>query len=185
MKQRLKHIYHTRVILELREQFCYRNIHQVPKINKIVVNRGLGEAAQNTKILESSMSELKMITTQRAVVTRSRKAIAGFKIREKRPVGITVILRNKRIYAFIDRLVNLALPRIRDFQGVNKNSFDGCGNYNFGLEEQLIFPEISYDQVDRLCGIDVCIVTTSNTDKEGLALLKMLGIPFKHCFSIL
>lgn len=180
-----KTLFHNIVIPELREQFYYRNIHQVPKINKIVINRGLGEAAQNTKILESSMSELKMITTQRAVVTRSRKAIAGFKIREKRPVGITVILRNKRIYAFIDRLINLALPRIRDFQGVKKNSFDGCGNYNFGLEEQLIFPEISYDQVDRLCGIDVCIVTTSNTDKEGLVLLKMLGIPFKHCFSIL
>jgi large subunit ribosomal protein L5 len=131
------------------------------------------------------MSELKIITTQNVVVTRSRKAIAGFKIREKRPVGITVILRNKRIYAFIDRLINLALPRIRDFQGINPNSFDGHGNYNFGLEEQLIFPEISYDQVDRLCGIDVCIVTTANTDKGGLSLLKILGMPFKNYLSTL
>jgi large subunit ribosomal protein L5 len=184
MKQRLKHIYHEQIIPKLLEQLHYRNIHQIPKLNKIVVNRGLGEAAQNTKILESSISELKVITTQSVVVTRSRKAIAGFKIREKRPVGITVILRNKRMYAFIDRLVNLALPRIRDFQGVNPNSFDGHGNYNFGLDEQLIFPEISYDQVSQLRGIDVCIVTTSNTDKEGFSLLKILGIPFKKNYSL-
>jgi len=183
MKQRLKHIYHEQVIPKLREQTCYQNIHQIPKLNKVVINRGLGEAAQNTKILESSISELKIIATQNVVVTRSRKAIAGFKIREKRPVGITVILRKKRIYAFIDRLINLALPRIRDFQGVNPNSFDGHGNYNFGLDEQLIFPEISYDQVTQLCGIDICIVTTSNTDREGLSLLNILGIPFKKNYS--
>jgi large subunit ribosomal protein L5 len=182
MRQRLKRFYNDHVVSQLRKQFIYRNVYQVPRLEKIVINRGLGETTQNAKILESSLFEITTISTQRGVVTRSKKAIAGFKIREKRPVGLIVTLRGERIYAFLDRLINLALPRIRDFQGVKVQSFDGRGNYNFGLREQLIFPEIQYDQIDQLRGIDISIVTTAWTDDEGLALLKALGIPFQLTF---
>lgn len=181
MRQRLKRFYQEKVVSQLVKRFSYKNIHQVPRLKKIVINRGLGQSAQNAKALESSLLELTIIATQRGVVTRSRKAIAGFKIREKAPVGLVVTLRSKRIYAFFDRLVNLALPRIRDFQGVSPRSFDGRGNYSLGLSEQFIFPEIRYDQIDQLRGIDISIVTTSNTDKEGLLLLKSLGIPVQNC----
>jgi large subunit ribosomal protein L5 len=168
------------VIPQLCKQFQYKNIHQIPCVKKVVINQGLEEITQNSKVLESSLSELSTIAAQRGVITRARKAIAGFKIREKTPVGLKVTLRRERIYAFLDRIINLALPRIRDFQGVNPKSFDGRGNYSLGLEEQLIFPEISYDKIDLLVGIDLSIVTTSRTNKESLFFLKRIGIPFRN-----
>jgi large subunit ribosomal protein L5 len=178
MRQRLKHFYHEQVTNLLCEKFRYRNIHQIPRLEKIVINRGLGEIAQNSKVLELSLSELTIIAGQCVVVTRARSSIAGFKIREKIPVGMKVTLRGRRMYAFLDRLINLALPRIRDFQGVSPKNFDGRGNYSLGLEEQLMFPEICYDQIDQFCGLDLSIVTTSDADEERIALLKSLGIPF-------
>jgi large subunit ribosomal protein L5 len=180
MKQRLKRFYQKYSIPQLCKKFSYKNIHQIPRLKKIVINQGLEEVSQNNKILESSLLELTTIAAQRSVVTRSRKAIAGFKIREKTPVGLKVTLRGERMYAFLDRLINLALPRIRDFQGVSPKSFDSRGNYSLGLEEQLMFPEVSYDQIDLLLGIDLSIVTTSLTDKESLFLLKRVGIPFQN-----
>jgi large subunit ribosomal protein L5 len=179
MAQRLKTFYHETAVPKLTEQFKYANIHQVPKIVKITVNRGLGEAAQNAKSLEATLNEIAGITGQKPVVTRAKKAIAGFKIRQGMPVGVMVTLRSDRMYAFFDRLVNLALPRIRDFRGVNPKSFDGRGNYTLGLREQLIFPEVSYDSIDQIRGMDVCIITTANTDEEGRALLKAMGMPFR------
>jgi large subunit ribosomal protein L5 len=162
------------------EQFSYTNIHQVPKLTKISINRGLGEASQNAKALEASIKEISTITGQRPVVTRARKAIAGFKIREGMPVGMMVTLRGERMYAFLDRFVNLALPRIRDFRGVSPKSFDGRGNYTIGLREQLIFPEVEYDNVDQVRGMDISIITTANSDEEGRALLKEFGMPFRE-----
>ena len=182
MRQRLKYFYQEIVTYQLVKKFSYRNVHQVPRLGKIVVNRGLGEFAQNAKVLEISLLELTVIATQRGVVTRARKAIAGFKVREKIPVGLVVTLRSGRIYAFLDRLVNLALPRIRDFQGLSSYSVDGWGNYSLGLNEQFIFPEIRYDQIDQFRGIDISIVTTANTDEEGLSLLSYLGIPVQSYF---
>jgi large subunit ribosomal protein L5 len=179
MAQRLKQFYSETVVPKLIQQFNYTNPHQVPRLEKIVINRGIGDASQNAKVLESSLNELSVIASQRGVVTRSRKAIAGFKIREKMPVGISVTLRGEKMYAFLDRLINLALPRIRDFQGVSPKSFDGRGNYSLGLEEQLMFPEINYDQIDQIRGMDISIITTSNSDEEGVALLKNLGMPFR------
>ncbi len=180
MSQRLKTLYLETIVPKLTEQFGYRNIHQVPKLEKIVLNRGLGEASQNAKALESSLSELAMIAGQRPVVTRARKAIAGFKIREGMPVGVMVTLRAERMYAFLDRLISLALPRIRDFRGVSPKSFDGRGNYSIGVREQLIFPEIDYDSVDQIRGLDIAIVTTASTDEEARALLKEMGMPFRN-----
>lgn len=179
MRSRLKSFYQKQVIPQLREKFQYQNIYQIPRLEKIVVNRGIGKAAQNTRIFNSLSSELTNIVTQRGVLTSARKAIAGFKIREGTPVGLMVTLRGERIYAFLDRLINLAFPRIRDFQGVSPRSCDGHGNYSFGCKEQLIFPEVRYDQIDQLCGISLSIVTTSNTDEERLGLFKELGIPFR------
>jgi len=161
------------------EQFSYKNIHQVPKVVKVTVNRGLGDASQNAKALESSIQEIALITGQKPVVTRAKKAIAGFKIRQGMPIGVMVTLRSDRMYAFLDRLINLALPRIRDFRGISPKSFDGRGNYNLGLREQLIFPEIEYDRIDQIRGMDISIVTTANTDEEGRALLKEMGMPFR------
>ena len=175
----LKQKYEKEIVPKLKEQFGYTNIHQVPKLVKVTVNRGLGEASQNAKALESSLSEIAIITGQKPVVTRSKKAIAGFKIREGMPVGMAVTLRRDRMYAFMDRLVNLALPRIRDFRGVNPKSFDGRGNYTLGVREQLIFPEVSYDKIDQIRGMDISIVTTATTDEEGRALLKEMGMPFR------
>lgn len=179
MTQRLKTLYQQTILPKLREEFGYENVHQVPKLVKVTVNRGLGEASQNAKALESSLSELAKITGQKPVVTRARKAIAGFKIREGMPVGVMVTLRSERMYAFLDRLINLALPRIRDFRGISPNSFDGRGNYSLGIREQLIFPEIDYDTIDQIRGMDVSIITTAHSDEEGRALLKALGMPFR------
>jgi large subunit ribosomal protein L5 len=172
MTDQLKTLYKDTVVPKLMDQFKYTNIHQVPKVVKVTVNRGLGEASQNAKALESSQSELALITGQRPVVTRAKKAIAGFKIRQGMPVGVMVTLRSDRMYAFLNRLINLSLPRIRDFRGISPKSFDGRGNYTLGLREQLIFPEIEYDSIDQIRGMDITIVTSANTDEEGRALLK-------------
>lgn len=179
MSNRLKTSYTEKVVPKLTEQFSYKNIHEVPKVVKITVNRGLGEASQNAKALEASVNELAIITGQKPVVTRAKKAIAGFKIRQGMPVGVMVTLRADRMYNFLDRLMNLALPRIRDFRGISPKSFDGRGNYTLGLREQLIFPEIEYDSIDQIRGMDISIITTANTDEEGRALLKELGMPFR------
>lgn len=179
MADSLKTLYQETVVPKLKEEFGYTNPHQIPKLSKVTVNRGLGEASQNAKALESSISELAIITGQRPVVTRAKRAIAGFKIREGMPVGVKVTLRSARMYAFANRLINLTLPRIRDFRGVSPRSFDGRGNYTLGLREQLIFPEVEYDSVDQTRGMDITIVTTANTDEEGRALLKALGMPFR------
>ena len=179
MAKTLKERYTTEILPKLKEQFGYTNIHQVPKVAKINVNRGLGEASQNAKALESSIKEISTITGQKPVVTRAKKAIAGFKIRQGMPVGVMVTLRGERMYAFLERLINLALPRIRDFRGVSPKSFDGRGNYSLGVREQLIFPEIDYDTIDQIRGLDISIVTTANTDEEGRALLKEMGMPFR------
>ena len=180
MAEQLKTFYTEKVVPKLMERFGYTNIHQVPKLVKATVNRGLGEASQNAKALEASVAELGVITGQRPVVTRAKKAIAGFKIRQGMPVGVMVTLRSERMYAFLNRLINLSLPRIRDFRGVSPKSFDGRGNYTLGLREQLIFPEIEYDSIDQIRGMDVTIVTSANTDEEGRALLKELGMPFRE-----
>ncbi|MFP4297550.1 MAG: 50S ribosomal protein L5 [Spirulinaceae cyanobacterium] len=179
MTQRLKSIYEETIVPKLKEQFGYTNIHQVPKVVKIVVNRGLGEASQNARALESSIEEIATITGQKPVVTRAKKAIAGFKLRQGMPVGVMVTLRSERMYAFLDRLISLALPRIRDFRGISPKSFDGRGNYSLGVREQLIFPEIDYDSIDQLRGLDISIVTTANTDEEARALLAEMGMPFR------
>ncbi|MDJ0510670.1 MAG: 50S ribosomal protein L5 [Crocosphaera sp.] len=176
---RLKTFYQETIVPKLKEEFSYSNIHQVPKVVKVTVNRGLGEASQNAKALESSISELETITGQKPVVTRAKKAIAGFKIREGMPVGVMITLRSEKMYAFLDRLINLALPRIRDFRGISAKSFDGRGNYSLGIREQLIFPEIDYDTIDQIRGMDVSIITTAQTDEEGRALLKEMGMPFR------
>lgn len=180
MTQRLKKIYVENIIPKLIKEFNYKNSHQVPKIEKIVINRGIGIASQNQKMVESALKELGIISGQKGIITRSKKAIAGFKIREKMPVGVVVTLRGERMYSFLDRLVNLALPRVRDFQGINSKSFDKNGNYSLGLEEQLMFPEIEYDKIDRVRGMDISIVTTSKTQSESLFLLKEFGLPFKN-----
>ncbi|MEQ8974180.1 MAG: 50S ribosomal protein L5 [Coleofasciculus sp. C1-SOL-03] len=180
MSDRLKTLYQETIVPKLKEQFGYTNIHQVPRVTKITVNRGLGEASQNAKALESSLSELAIITGQKPVVTRAKKAIAGFKIREGMPVGVMVTLRSERMYSFLDRLISLALPRIRDFRGISPRSFDGRGNYTLGIREQLIFPEIDYDSIDQIRGMDISIITTANTDEEGRALLKEMGMPFRE-----
>lgn len=179
MVQRLKTLYQETIVPKLMEQFQYENIHQVPKLTKVTVNRGLGEAAQNAKALEFSLNEIALITGQKPVVTRAKKAIAGFKIRKGMPVGIMVTLRSDRMYAFLDRFINLSLPRIRDFRGISPKSFDGRGNYTLGVREQLIFPEVEYDSIDQIRGMDISIITTANTDEEGRALLKELGMPFR------
>jgi large subunit ribosomal protein L5 len=179
MAQRLKERYSKQIVPKLIEKFQYPNIHQVPQIEKIVLNRGLGDASQNSKIIESSLREIALIAGQKGVMTRSKKSIAGFKIREKMPVGVAVTLRGDRMFGFLDRLIHLALPRVRDFQGISPKSFDKNGNYSLGLEEQLMFPEIDYDKIDSVRGMDITIVTTAQTQEESLALLKELGLPFK------
>lgn len=179
MVQRLKTLYQETIVPKLKEEFSYTNVHQIPKLQKITINRGLGEASQNAKALEASLRELAVITGQRPVVTRAKKAIAGFKIRQGMPVGVMVTLRSERMYAFLDRLINLSLPRIRDFRGISPKSFDGRGNYNLGIREQLIFPEIQYDSIEQIRGMDIAIITTASTDEEGRALLKHMGMPFR------
>ncbi|MDX1976735.1 MAG: 50S ribosomal protein L5 [Pseudanabaenaceae cyanobacterium bins.68] len=180
MSNRFRDSYNAQAVPKLMEQFKYGNIHQVPKFEKVVINRGLGEGAQNAKFLEASINEIAIIAGQRPVVTRARKAIAGFKIRKGMPVGMMVTLRRDRMYNFLDRLINFTLPRIRDFRGVNPKSFDGRGNYTLGVREQLIFPEINYDDIDQMRGMDISIITTANTDEEGRALLRAMGMPFRE-----
>lgn len=180
MLQNLKEKYQEVIVPKLKEQFGYTNIHQVPRLEKVIINRGLGEASQNAKALESSIKELTIISGQKPVVTRAKKAIAGFKIREGMPVGVMVTLRGEKMYAFLDRLIHISLPRIRDFRGISAKSFDGRGNYSLGVREQLIFPEIDYDTIDQIRGFDIAIVTTANTDEEGRALLKEMGMPFRN-----
>jgi len=184
MTQRLKTFYLEKVFPKLQEKFQgpkgARNIHQIPKVEKIVINRGLGEASQNTKLIDASVEEITTISGQKSIVTKSRKAIAGFKIRQDMPVGISVTLRGERMYAFLDRLIHLALPRIRDFQGLSAQSFDGHGNYSLGLKEQLMFPELDYDKIDKSRGMDISIVTSAKTDEEAFILLQSLGMPFRE-----
>ncbi len=180
MPKVLKEKYLEDIVPKLTEQFNFTNVHQVPKVVKIVINRGLGEASQNAKALESSLNELTVITGQKPVVTRAKKAIASFKIREGMPVGVMVTLRGEKMYAFLERLINLALPRIRDFRGISPKSFDGRGNYSLGVREQLMFPEIEYDSIDRIRGMDISIVTSATNDEEGRALLREMGMPFRE-----
>ncbi len=178
MNQTLRKYYKEKVIPLLLDQFKYKNVHEVPKILKITINRGLGEASKNNKALEISIQELSTITGQQPIITKARKSIAGFKIRDGMPVGIAVTLRKQLMYSFLERFIHLSLPRIRDFKGVSIRGFDGRGNYNLGIKEQLIFPEIEYDKVDQIRGMDICITTTAKTQQEGIALLKALGMPF-------
>ena len=178
MSQTLRVYYKEKVIPLLLEQFKYKNIHEVPKITKITVNRGLGEASKNNKALDISVQELASITGQQPIITKARKSIAGFKIRDGMTVGIAVTLRKQIMYAFLERFIHLSLPRIRDFKGISIKGFDGRGNYNIGIREQLIFPEIEYDKVDQIRGMDISITTSAKTQQEGIALLKALGMPF-------
>jgi large subunit ribosomal protein L5 len=180
MPKPLKTRYLEDIVPKLTEQFSFTNVHEVPKVVKIVVNRGLGEASQNAKALESSINEMMVITGQKPVVTRAKKAIAGFKIRQGMPVGLMVTLRGDKMYAFLDRLIALALPRIRDFRGISPKSFDGRGNYSLGVREQLMFPEIDYDRIDQIRGMDISIVTSAANDEAGRALLKEMGMPFRE-----
>lgn len=176
---RLKEQYREKVIPALMKEFSYNNIMEVPRLEKIVINMGLGEAIQNAKILDSGQSELATISGQKPVVTKAKKSIANFKLRSGMPIGCKVTMRRDRMYEFFDRLVNVALPRIRDFRGVSGKSFDGRGNYALGIREQIIFPEIDYDKIDKIKGMNIVITTTAKTDEEGKALLKMMGMPFR------
>ncbi len=175
---RLKDFYLSDVRDALTKKFGYKNIMEIPKIEKIVINMGVGEAKENAKALESAVKDMEIITGQKAVITKAKKSIANFKIREGVAIGCKTTLRGEKMYEFLDRLVNLALPRVRDFRGVNANGFDGRGNYSLGIKEQLIFPEIEYDKVDKVRGMDVCIVTTARTDEEARELLKLFNMPF-------
>jgi large subunit ribosomal protein L5 len=175
----LKQKYVKIIIPEMMKKFGYKNQMQVPKLVKVVVNRGVGEATQNPKAIDISVNELSAITGQRPTITRSKKAIAAFKLKENTPVGVKVTLRGTKMYDFLDKFVNLCLPKIRDFRGVNPKSFDGNGNYTIGLNEQLIFPEIVYDKVDKVRGMDITIETSATKDAEALELLKLIGIPFR------
>ena len=178
MEIRLRNKYKTDVVKSLTEKFGYKNPMQVPKLEKITINMGLGEAKENAKILDSAVKEIAKITGQRPVVTKARKSIANFKVRQGMPVGAKVTLRGDNMYNFADKLFNLSLPRVRDFKGVSRNSFDGRGNYSMGIREQLIFPEIVYDEVETVKGMNIVFTTTANTDEEAMALLELLGMPF-------
>ena len=177
---RLESKYKSEIVPALQEQFKYKSIMQVPKITKITINMGVGEAIADKKILQSAVADMEKISGQKAVVTLARKSIAGFKIRDDMPIGCKVTLRGAKMYEFFDRLITIAIPRIRDFRGMNSKSFDGRGNYSMGIKEQIIFPEIDYDKIDALRGMDICITTTAETDEEGLALLKQFNFPFKN-----
>ncbi|ABQ89580.1 50S ribosomal protein L5 [Roseiflexus sp. RS-1] len=179
MVPRLKEKYQTEVVPALMQEFRYRSVMQVPRIEKIVLNIGLGEAIQNSKALDAATADLAAIAGQKPVITRARKSIAAFKVRQGMPIGVMVTLRGPRMWSFLDRLMNLVLPRLRDFRGVSRRSFDGRGNYSIGLREQIVFPEIDYDKVDKLRGLEVVIVTTAPDDEQGYALLKRLGMPFR------
>ena len=176
----LKKKYQDEVAPALMQKFGYKSSMQIPKIEKIVVNCGCGEARDNAKVLEAVVGDLTKITGQKAIITKAKKSVANFKLREGMPIGAKVTLRGERMYEFVDRLFNVALPRVRDFRGINGNSFDGRGNYAFGLKEQIIFPEIDFDKVDAIRGMDICFVTTAKTDEEAKELLKALGAPFAN-----
>ena len=175
---RLKETYQNEIVDAMIKKFGYKNIMEVPKLDKIVINMGVGEAKENAKILESAMKDLEIIAGQKPITTKAKNSIANFKIREGMPIGCKVTLRGEKMYEFLDRLVNLALPRVRDFRGVNPNAFDGRGNYALGVKEQLIFPEIEYDKVDKVRGMDIIFVTTANTDEEARELLTQFNMPF-------
>ena len=179
MSQVLKERYQTEVIDGMMKSLDLENVMEVPRIKKVVVNIGVGEALDNAKALESAVSDLTQIAGQKPIITRARKSIANFKLREGRAIGVKVTLRGERMWSFLDRLMNIALPRVRDFRGISANSFDGRGNYTLGLREQLVFPEIDYDTIDKLRGMEVTIVTSARTDDEGRQLLEMLGMPFR------
>ncbi|MGB2930292.1 MAG: 50S ribosomal protein L5 [Desulfobacterales bacterium] len=176
----LKNYYHKEVVPRLIETFKYKNIMEVPKLEKIVLNMGLGEAIHNIKLLDSASEELKIIAGQRPVVTRAKKSIAAFKLREGMPVGCMVTLRHRRMYDYYYKLVNIALPRVRDFRGLSGKALDGHGNYSLGIKEHIIFPEIDYDKIDKIKGLNISIVTTAKTDEEGKELLKLMGMPFRN-----
>ena len=177
---RLKEKYETSIRKELTEKFNYTTPMQVPKLEKIVVNMGVGEAVHNSKALEDAIEELTVITGQKPIATKAKKSIANFKLREGMPIGAKVTLRGERMYEFLDKLVSIALPRVRDFHGISGNAFDGRGNYTVGIKEQLIFPEINFDKISKVRGLDIVIVTTAKTDEEGRALLTLMGMPFRN-----
>lgn len=179
MASRLKEKYQQEVVPALQKEFNYKNPMQVPAVHKVVVNIGMGEAIQNAKAMDAAVSDLSVITGQRPVITRAKRSVAAFKLREGMQIGCMVTLRGERMYYFLDKLMNVALPRLRDFQGVSPEAFDGRGNYTLGLREQLVFPEIDYDKVDKVRGMEVSIVTTARTDEEGRRLLRLMGMPFK------
>lgn len=179
MTARLKETYTSEIVPSLMTKFEYKSVMQVPKVEKIVLNMGVGEAVQNSKLLDNAVEDMTVIAGQKPVITRAKKSIAGFKLREGMPIGVKVTLRGKRMYDFLDKLINISLPRVRDFRGISPKSFDGRGNYTLGIKEQLIFPEISYDKVDKVRGMDVVIVTTANTDEEAFTLLSEMGMPFR------
>lgn len=177
---RLKDLYKDEIVAAMTKKFGYKNVMEVPKLDKIVINMGVGEAKENAKVLESAVKDMETITGQKAVLTKAKKSVANFKIREGMSIGCKTTLRGEKMYEFLDRLVNLALPRVRDFRGVNPNAFDGRGNYTLGIKEQLIFPEIEYDKVDKVRGMDICFVTTAKTDEEARELLRLFNMPFQR-----
>ena len=176
---RLKEQYQNEMVDALIKKFGYKNIMEVPKLNKIVINMGVGEAKDNSKLLDAAVKDMEIIAGQKAVITKAKKSVANFKLREGMPIGCKVTLRGEKMYEFADRLINLALPRVRDFRGVNGNAFDGRGNYSLGIKEQVIFPEIEYDKIDKVRGMDIIFVTTARTDEEARELLTLFGMPFK------
>ena len=178
MAARLKELYKSEVAPALMNKFEYKSVMQIPKLDKIVINVGCGEARENSKVVDAIVSDLAQITGQKPIICKAKKSVANFKLREGMPIGVKVTLRGDRMYEFLDRFYNLALPRVRDFRGINPNSFDGRGNYAMGIKEQLIFPEIDYDKIDKVRGMDIIMVTTANTDEEARELLKLMGAPF-------
>lgn len=179
MSSRLKEVYRNEIVDAMMKKFNYKNIMEVPKLEKVVINMGVGEAKENAKVLETAVKDLETIAGQKAVLTKAKKSVANFKIREGMAIGCKVTLRGEKMYEFVDRLINLALPRVRDFRGVSANAFDGRGNYTLGIKEQLIFPEIEYDKVDKVRGMDICFVTTAKTDEEARELLRLFNMPFQ------
>lgn len=176
---RLKDLYNSQIKNDLREKFNYKNVMEIPKLEKIVINIGVGEAVTNSKALDAAVNDLTAIAGQKPIITRAKKSIANFKIRENMPIGCKVTLRGERMYEFLDKLINIAIPRVRDFRGVRATSFDGRGNYSLGIKEQLIFPEIDYDKIDQVRGMDIIMVTSAKTDEEARELLRAFGMPFK------
>ena len=176
---RLHDQYKAEIVPKLKEKFGYRNVMQVPRLSKVVVNMGLGDAIENVKVIETAAAEISIITGQKPVVTKARKSIANFKLREGVPIGVMVTLRRDQMYHFLDKLIAIALPRVRDFKGVSPKGFDGRGNYTLGIKEQIMFPEVNYDKIDKIRGMNITIVTTARTDEEGLELLRLMGMPFR------